>query len=295
MEHFFQDYYPYTNLIPTDLYPVQYGVEQCTPGHTFGPCIRNNYLIHYVYAGTGSLRIQNKEYTLRPGQLFLIPPACSAVYMADKKNPWLYRWIEFNGSLCPQILERAGLSADSPILPELTYPCDIPNCDNTSFTQDVGPIGQCLQNMVSSGEMSFETLMVLLWQFIAALTSHNPITRIETSAEGYIKQAETFIKSNLHKNVSVTSVSEYIGIDRSYLCRLFHEYKKVSPKHYIDTLKMNRATQYLKLSYISVTEVALSLGYCDCHAFHKAFKKHYGCSPSAWRNKSGFEQTIQDF
>ena len=116
---------------------------------------------------------------------------------------------------------------------------------------------------------------------------------MENTTEGYIKQAESFIKNNLHKKLSVNMVADYVGIDRSYLCRLFHEHKHIGPKQDMDILKMNRAVRYLKLPHITVTEVALSLGYSDCHAFNKAFKKAYGCSPSAWRKKTDFEQTIQ--
>lgn len=276
MAHFFSDYYVHTNLIPTDIYPVQYGEEQCRPGHHFGPCVRNNYLIHYVYSGKGIFRIREKEYELQEGQLFLIPPNCSTYYRADNNTPWLYRWVEFNGSMAATLLSDAGLNADSPTLTDIDF-----------------AIGGSLKAIVEKGETSFEPLMSLFWQFLSNLKGQTEPERMENNAMGYINQAELFIKNNLHKNISVQSVADYIGIDRSYLCRLFNEVKSISPKQYIDTLKMHRAGQYLKINSISVTEIAFSLGYCDCHAFHKAFKKHYGCSPSSWRTKSEFEQTIQ--
>jgi len=278
MTYFFNNYYSDTNLIPTDLYPIQYGEEQCNPGHDFGPCIRNNHLIHYVYSGSGILRIGGKEYPVTEGQLFFIPARVSAYYKADSKSPWLYRWIEFNGTMAPKILNRLILSAERPIL---------------SDTSDC-PIGKALQQIVQNRDMPFEVLMGYFWGFIAALTRQSPPENSESNTGSYIKQAEVFIQNNLHKNISVQDVSDYIGIDRSYLCRLFNEHKNVSPKQYLEDLKMKRATQYLKLPNLSVTEVALSLGYSDCHAFHKAFKKNYGCSPSAWREKSEFEQTLRN-
>lgn len=276
MAHFFNNYYSDTNLIPTDLYPVQYGEEQCVPGHDFGPCIRNNHLIHYVYSGCGILRIGNREYPVHAGELFLIPARVSAYYRADSKTPWLYRWIEFNGSMAPKIINRLNLSAENPI-----------------FTDSDHSIGNALHQIVLCHDLPFEALMGLFWVFISSLTCQIPYTATESATEGYMKQAEMFIKNNLHKNITVQNVSDYIGIDRSYLCRLFNEHKSTSPKQYMEDLKMKRATQYLKLPTLSVTEVALSLGYSDCHAFHKAFKKNFGCSPSTWRAKPEFEQTLQ--
>ena len=276
MAYFFNNYYSDTHLIPTDLYPIQYGEEQCKPGHAFGPCIRNNHLIHYVYSGCGTLRIGDKEYQVSSGQLFLIPARISAYYRADSKDPWLYRWIEFNGSMAPRILSRLMLSEENPVL-----------IDDSEHT-----IGNALRQILEGEDMPFEALMGYFWGFIASLTQHCPYEEKEDTTENYIKQAERFIKNNLHKNITVQAVSDYIGIDRSYLSRLFHEHKKIGPKQYMEDLKMKQAIQYLKLPNLSVTEVALSLGYSDCHAFHKAFKRNFGCSPSAWRQKSEFEQTL---
>lgn len=277
MEYFFANYYAHTNLIPTDIYPVQYGEEQCKPAHHFGPCVRNNYLIHYIYSGSGIFRINGKEYTLKEGQLFLIPPNISTYYRADSNSPWLYRWVEFNGSMAQKLLSDAGLSTDSPILADATP-----------------DIGDSLKTMVEKGDIPFEPLMSLFWKFLASLKGQQGMDETSNNAVEYIQQAETYIKNNLHKSLTVHAVADYIGIDRSYLCRLFTEHKGMSPKQYMDILKMQRAVQYLKLKNISITEIAFSLGYCDCHAFHKAFRKHYGCSPSSFRQKSEFEQTIQN-
>lgn len=175
-----------------------------------------------------------------------------------------------------KLLNSAGLSADNPIL-----------CDTSSTD-----IGNSIIKLVECGEASFEKLMPHFWSFIYALTKQGMPTMVENIAEEYIRKAELYIKNNLHKNITVSSTADYISIDRSYLCRLFNDYKGISPKQYIENLKMNMAVQYLKHTNISITEISISLGYSDCHAFNKAFKRHYGCSPSSWREKSDFEQTI---
>ena len=276
MDYFFRDYHIYTNLVPTDIYPIQYGEEQCPKNHRLG-CIRNNYIIHYVYNGKGTFEIFDKVYTIEKGSLFLIPPNESTIYTSDSNEPWLYRWVEFNGSMAKQLLQNAGLSPHNPVI-----------SDN-----ETGDIGRTLKNIIDGGDMTFTQTMPLFWDFIYSLAKQGSDNENEHTSEEYIHKAEAFIKNNIHKGVSVNSAADYVGIDRSYLCRLFCEYKGISPKEYIHTLKMNMAVQYLKNPNISVTEAALSLGYSDCHVFSKVFKKHYGCSPSDWRLKTDFEQTIQ--
>lgn len=129
------------------------------------------------------------------------------------------------------------------------------------------------------------------WNFIYCLTDGlNKL--IPSAAEEYIQKAEIFIKTNVHKKISVSDVAKYIGIDRSYLTRLFNEYKKTSPQNYIISLKMNTAALYLKNTNVSVTETAQSVGYYDTHIFNRTFKKQFGVPPTTWRQKQIWEQSI---
>ena len=139
MNCFINTYYAYTKFIPTDIYPVQYGEEQCNRNHSFGPCVRSNYLLHYVYSGKGIFQTENNTYHLHKGQMFLISPNQLTYYKADDSDPWLYRWIEFNGSMSQSILKSVSLNESTPI-----YTDD----ENNS-------IGNALCNIISSGEMCF--------------------------------------------------------------------------------------------------------------------------------------------
>lgn len=275
MNHFINTYYAYTKFVPTDIYPVQYGEEQCEKSHSFGPCIRSNYLLHYVYNGSGIFQTENKTYHLHEGQMFLISPNQLTYYKADDTNPWLYRWIEFNGSMSQAILKSVGLDENMPIYTDEEY----------------NSVGNALCDIISSGEMCFELLMQKFWNLIFKITNGEQINTI-SNAEEYIQKAETFIKTNVHKKISVSDVAKYIGIDRSYLTRLFNEYKKTSPQNYIISLKMNTAALYLKNTNVSVNETAQSVGYYDTHIFNRTFKKQFGVSPTIWRQKQVWEQSI---
>ena len=122
---------------------MQYGEQQCEPGHAFGPCVRNNYLIHYIYSGKGVFKTNSKEYHLHKGQFFLICPEQLTYYKADTEEPWLYRWIEFNGSFADSVLKSAGLSEDSPIF-----------TDNEDMS-----VGKALLDIVRRQNTDFEILM----------------------------------------------------------------------------------------------------------------------------------------
>lgn len=168
----------------------------------------------------------------------------------------------------------------SKILKASAFPQDMP-----IYTDDAnGSAGQALLDIVGCGDMRFATLMQKFWAFIAAITPDDE-NRSLTASEEYIQKAENFIKINAHKKITVNDIAQYIGIDRSYLTRLFRQNLGTSPQQYIMDLKMNIAAQYLKNTGITIKETAQSIGYSDTHVFNKAFKKKFNSSPSCWRQK----------
>lgn len=269
MDYFFDNYYVYSSYVPTDIYPVQYGQQRCRADYDFGPAVRNNYIIHYVYSGKGIFRVDGKEYAVNKGQMFLIKPHQLTYYKADTDEPWLYRWLEFNGSMAENILSVF----DTPV---------IDGDENIADT---------IKDITENGDMRFELLMQKFWAFIAVLT-HNPRTPPKSQSAEYVQKAVAFIKNNVHQKVTVYDIAKHTGIDRSYLSRLFREYRNVSPQQYILNVKMNAAAQYLKNTDISIAEVAKSVGYEDYHVFNKVFKNHFGISPSVWRKKKFWEQSF---
>ncbi len=271
MDYFFKNYYLSTTYVPTDIYPILYGEEQCKPGYGFGPCVRSNYILHYVYSGCGILRIGDIEYTIRPGEIFLIKPNFLAYYESDSENPWLYCWIEFNGSMSERILSAFS----KPVISDY----------------DDAVIGKKFKEFIDCGNIPFEAAMEKFWAVIAAL-NQNSADNSQIRSQDYVQMAERYIKNNIHKKITVNDISEYVGINRSYLSRLFKEYKNISPQQYITSMKVTAAAQYLKNTNISIGEAAQSVGYSDYHIFNKVFHRYFNASPSEWRKKYYWQKSI---
>ena len=87
MDDFSFSIFPNENFLDLRLY--QYGWEQCAPLHSFGPFVRNHYLLHYIISGQGMLFSHTTtgeihEYNLEADQTFLICPGQVNMYTADE-------------------------------------------------------------------------------------------------------------------------------------------------------------------------------------------------------------------
>lgn len=49
--------FPTYNRESRDLLVYQCGREECTPAHSFGPAIRDHFLIHYIIEGSGTFLV----------------------------------------------------------------------------------------------------------------------------------------------------------------------------------------------------------------------------------------------
>lgn len=263
-----QNYISLSN--PLTLYHC--GHEQCKPSHSFGPAIRPHYLIHYVLDGRGEFHVNKTVYHLKKGDGFLITPGVTTYYCADKKDPWEYCWIGFDGSEVTTILHNCGLSQAEPIFTDNSKGAlkeDLFTLIH-NFTEGIG------------NEFTYVGQLYLFFSHIHIRTYKSNITIAET----YIKKALDFIHNNYTYDIKISDVAKYLSIDRTYLYKLFMLYKNISPQQYLITYRLRVAQKLLKESDLRITEIAYSCGFRDAPSFNKHFKKYFNITPLQYRSST---------
>ena len=76
----------YTNNIELSIFNC--GLERCAPGQTWGPGIRDHYLIHLVVSGKGIFEVGGRTWEVSEGDLFFARPSQLIRYTADEQQPW---------------------------------------------------------------------------------------------------------------------------------------------------------------------------------------------------------------
>ena len=106
-----------------------------------------------------------------------------------------------------------------------------------------------------------------------------------SSRTSYIKKACRFIEDHYEDNISVTDIAFHVGLDRTYLYRIFQEYKSCSPSRYLVNYRLDMASQMLEKKDVSISEIGVSVGFHDASHFYKSFSKKFGMTPKRYREE----------
>lgn len=93
------------------------------------------------------------------------------------------------------------------------------------------------------------------------------------------------IEEYIHENywdmeLTVTSLSEEIYLDQSYMRRVFLKQKGMKINEYINEVRMMKALQIMKAHDYPMAKVSELSGFSDQAYFSKCFRKYYGMTPS---------------
>ena len=106
------------------------------------------------------------------------------------------------------------------------------------------------------------------------------------SPNRYVSEAKKYMEENLYRSLTVKEVSDRLFISDRYLYNLFVLHEKISPKKYLNDLRIKKAKALLKQKKATVTEVAVSVGFSDVLTFSRFFKTHTGKSPTEYTKLS---------
>ena len=92
-----------------------------------------------------------------------------------------------------------------------------------------------------------------------------------------------YIDARYRDNLTLTELSEALGVSAYHLGRIFKERTGHSPVQYIIQRRMGEAQTLLTSTEASVISIAEGVGYENANYFNLLFKKHIGVTPGQYR------------
>lgn len=254
---------PYQTEANAALHLNHCGIWHCAPSLSYGPAVRDHYLVHCILQGRGCFEAGGVRHSLGAGDAFLIRPGESTFYIADSEDPWYYCWVGFSGNEAADALQLLG---SGPIL----------------RFQDSAAMESCVQRLITclhtqSNPFTRQSELYRFFSLFELSMRDQPIRPPE-------EVAQMFFRQNLTYAITVEQAANYAGVSRSHLFRLFRKAYGMSPQEYLCKLRLEHAADMLA-NGSSVTEAAYSSGFSDLPHFSRQFRRIYGFPPSQYQNR----------
>ncbi len=107
-----------------------------------------------------------------------------------------------------------------------------------------------------------------------------------TEKNQLVEIAMEYVQEHYFEKITLTDVSERIGVTPGYLSTLFQKQLEKGFIDFLNEVRIERACTYLQQNYLKTYEIAFKVGFRDEKYFSKVFKKVKGCSPSEYKKKS---------
>jgi transcriptional regulator GlxA family with amidase domain len=96
-------------------------------------------------------------------------------------------------------------------------------------------------------------------------------------------EAAAIIETEYESKHALDDVARRVATSRRQQQRAFAEAGETSFRTYLQRIRMERAADLLRASASPVNQVASAVGYRQPAQFAKAFRRHHGTPPSAFR------------
>jgi len=221
-----------------------------------------------VKDGKGTVTYADKRATLTKGTGIVIPHGETAKFKADSIEPFTLIEIQVGGKGISSIIANIQSRENNNIL---------------NFGTN-NKINDCAFDLIIECSKPYHSeygILLLFYDFLNSIDEHYMDKKIPTK-NVYMTRAVEYIKQNYNKNISVENIANLLGIERSYLSRLFKTYKNKSTQNYIIDYRMNKAKRLFEEEDMNVSQVCAAVGYTNIYCFSRIFKSRVGMPPKEY-------------
>lgn len=224
-----------------------YGDRVSTHAHSFA---------QLILPLQGLLFIQTDSYELELGEsrLFFLPPQCQHTFYADRRNEFLvldiphFMLTEGTKKFC------GGLSS---LFDERWQALRLLMLSEVNYSSAGG------QNLTDLFRYAYSILQ-----------------------QDYVPPSIQYIHTNFHDSISLQKLANLEGYNQTYYCQWFKNTTGMTPKTYVQSIRLKRAKELLIYSELSILQIAQQVGYEHHSSLTRLFQKHEKITPFNYRQQS---------
>lgn len=238
--------------------------------HTYGPVVRERFLLTFVNEGEADLIVRGKKVLLKSHDLLVVYPGEKLEYKTKKDVPWSISWVGIYGDAVEKFLEMIHVSRENPVL-------------SVEKHEAVSKILDELYDETYRTSISSKMRCIsMLYEFFAVLTRE---VVPQNTKRSYVREAMRYMDFCYDRKMTLTEVSRAVNLEKSYFAKIFKKETGVTVTEWIRDLRVRKACQLLENTDLTVQQIAMSVGVDNQLYFSKIFKKLMKVSPTEYRKK----------
>ena len=239
--------------------------------------VLHEYQLLYVTQGKGTFRSAagpSEGVTVDKVTMILLRPGELHSYCPDTSTGWTEYYIGFEGAAFDRLIDRLGLGKGQQVWP-------------IGLHSELTQLYRRAIEIAADNKTAPQPLLAGIVQHMIGLLNYllrNRTGHATDLLEQSVEKAKIIMDERVSGEIDLYDLSSELNLSYSWFRKTFKEYTGHSPARYFQLLKLRRAQRLLSDTELSIKEIAYSLGYKSTEHFFSIFKKHTGCTPTAYRN-----------
>ncbi len=239
--------------------------------------VLHEYQLLYVTQGKGTFRSAagpSEGVTVEKGTMILLRPGELHSYCPDTSTGWTEYYIGFEGAAFDRLIDRLGLGKGQQVWP-------------IGLHSELAQLYRRAIEIAADNKTAPQPLLTGIVQHMIGLLNYllrNRTGHATDLLEQSVEKAKIIMDERVSGEIDLYDLASELNLSYSWFRKTFKEYTGHSPARYFQLLKLRRAQRLLSDTELSIKEIAYSLGYKSTEHFFSIFKKHTGCTPTAYRN-----------
>ena len=221
----------------------------------------------YVLDGGIHLKVNDIEYYPVKGDLFIMEENKDHFMYAPPDGRCEFIWFQLYGNLYRQIMENYGVT-------DLHH---VPGIDLKNEFSAFLDAARSNENRVAV----FDRCAVIFLDLVQKLSRHIDKKVKNATPAGALKYEIDYITDY---SISFDELISRVHISKSHAIRCFKAAYGITPYKYLMQKKMQYASNLLRASTMSISEITARIGCCDEKYFSVIFKRTTGYPPLKYRN-----------
>ncbi len=225
------------------------------------------HIIILCIAGKGFVSHDGQKKAITSDTLTIIPKDIPHQYGADNDAPWDIYWVHFH------------TDREFPY-ETITSVCLSKEQSNTYVDIFYNMLHSLIDN-IDTDSLALNT--AALEYMLSLLTRQHRPAKLHPQI---VIDTKNYVLSHLDEPLSIKKLVDAAECSKSYLHYTFKSTFGESPISYLTRIKMDIAANYLRITKMSVKQIAFTLGYKDPYYFSRLFKKLHRFSPKQFRENN---------